>query len=116
MAKDDKEFASKAKEPADDSAVNKKLDRKAGPPVVQAKDVNSLTPSADDAQDVGQGQVQERVDAEEEAGVRGIVVDPTPNEAYTVKGVTSGQPTPETDESLRAEAKGARRLDGPEPI
>lgn len=34
---------------------------------------------------------------EQEQGFRGIEVDPTPNENYTVAGVTSGAPTPETD-------------------
>ena len=29
-------------------------------------------------------------------GFRGVEVDPTPNENYTVAGVTSGAPTPET--------------------
>lgn len=39
-------------------------------------------------------------------------VDPTPNENYTLQGVTSGKPTPETDPELRAEArrKMGRRL------
>ena len=42
-------------------------------------------------------QVQEQVDAENEQGFRGTEVDSTPNENYTVAGVTSGAPTPETD-------------------
>ena len=33
-----------------------------------------------------------------EAGLLGAEVDPTPNRHYTVAGVTSGAPTPETDE------------------
>jgi hypothetical protein len=41
---------------------------------------------------------------ETEQGFRGVEVDPTPNEAYTVSGVTSGQPTPETDDDAAAEA------------
>ena len=40
--------------------------------------------------------VKEAVDAETEQGFRGVRTDPTPNENYTVKGVTSGAPTPET--------------------
>lgn len=32
-----------------------------------------------------------------EKGYIGTVPDQTPNEAYTVRGVTSGQPTPETE-------------------
>lgn len=57
--------------------------------------------------DHGQKEVQDRVDAENEQGFRGVKVDPTPNEAYTVAGVTSGDPTPETDEKAAAEAKEA---------
>jgi len=40
-------------------------------------------------------QVQKAVDAETEQGFRGVEVDQTPNEAYTVEGVTSGQDVPE---------------------
>lgn len=43
------------------------------------------------------GEVQQAVDAETEQGFRGVEVDQTPNEAYTLQGVTSAQPTPETD-------------------
>lgn len=42
-------------------------------------------------------QVQAVVDEAEEQGFYGIPVDPTPNEAYTLKGVTSGKSTPESD-------------------
>lgn len=42
--------------------------------------------------------VQEQVDTETEQGFRGVKVDPTPNENYTVAGVTSGAPVPETDD------------------
>lgn len=56
------------------------------------------------------GQVQAAVDVETEQGFRGVEVDPTPNENYTVAGVTSGAPTPETDaeaaEVARKAAKG----------
>ena len=55
--------------------------------------------------DVDTSSVQETMDAEQEQGFRGTKVDPTPNEAYTVAGVTSGQPTPETDPELRAQAR-----------
>lgn len=41
--------------------------------------------------------VQRQVDQETEQGFRGVEVDPTPNENYTVQGVTAGKPTPETD-------------------
>lgn len=51
----------------------------------------------DDADDLGAGEVQEAFDAAEDKGFFGKKVDPTPNENYTVAGVTSGAPTPETD-------------------
>jgi hypothetical protein len=41
--------------------------------------------------------VQENVDTETEQGFRGVEIDSTPNENYTVAGVTGGAPTPETD-------------------
>jgi hypothetical protein len=36
---------------------------------------------------------------ETERGFLGVEVDTTPNHAYTVAGVTAGEPTPETDGS-----------------
>lgn len=57
--------------------------------------------------------VQETVNQEQEQGYRGTKVDPTPNEAYTVQGVTSGQPTPETDPALAREAAAEAGI-GPE--
>jgi hypothetical protein len=51
-------------------------------------------------------QVQERVDQETEQGFRGVEVDQTPNENYTVAGVTAGLPVPEAAEVPRE----ARRL------
>jgi hypothetical protein len=42
---------------------------------------------------------------EHEQGFRGTEVDPTPNENYTVQGVTSGAPTPETDVDHAAEVR-----------
>jgi hypothetical protein len=59
--------------------------------------------------DAGRAQAQEKMDAVTEQGFRGVAVDPTPNEAYTVAGVTSGAPTPETD----VEAEKAARAAGP---
>lgn len=59
--------------------------------------------------DAGAEQVQEKMDEITEKGYRGVAVDPTPNEAYTVAGVTSGAPTPETD----VEAEKAARGPGP---
>lgn len=51
--------------------------------------------------------VQELVDEETERGYNGVEVDPTPNENYTVGGVTSGKPTPETDDKAADKAAGA---------
>lgn len=45
----------------------------------------------------GNAEVQAKVDKENAQGFRGVEVDPTPNENYTVSGVASGAPTPETD-------------------
>lgn len=44
--------------------------------------------------------IGERIEQEQKQGFRGTEVDPTPNENYTVAGVTSGAPTPETDAGL----------------
>lgn len=41
--------------------------------------------------------VAKQVGADEDRGYVGRTVDPTPNEHYTLQGVTSGKPTPETD-------------------
>ena len=43
-------------------------------------------------------QVQQAVDQETEQGFRGTETDKTPNENYTVEGVTSGAPVPEAAE------------------
>lgn len=40
--------------------------------------------------------VQETFDAASERGFFGQKADPTPRENYTLRGVTSGKPTPET--------------------
>lgn len=50
-------------------------------------------------------QVQEKVDVETEQGFRGVEVDPTPNEHYTVAGVLDGKPTPETDPEIATRSK-----------
>lgn len=42
-------------------------------------------------------QVDRLVADENEQGFRGVEADETPNENYTVAGVTSGKPTPETE-------------------
>lgn len=51
---------------------------------------------------------QEVIDRETAQGFRGVEVDPTDNEAYTLKGVTSGMPTPETDEAAAEAARKAQ--------
>lgn len=57
------------------------------------------------SEDAGQAQVQEKMDEITDKGFRGVAVDPTPNDAYTVSGVTSGAPTPETNaEAAKAAA------------
>ena len=65
------------------------------------------------ANDLGSSQVQEAVDQENEQGFRGVEVDPTPNENYTVSGVVEGAPTPETDSET---AKTAREAAGLDPL
>lgn len=52
----------------------------------------------------GAESLQRETDAATEQGFIGIEVDPTPNEHYTVQGVTSGKPTPETDAGAKAAA------------
>lgn len=59
--------------------------------------------------DAGEAEVQDRVDQETEQGFRGTEADPTPNENYTVDGVTSGKPTPETDAKQAEKARSATR-------
>lgn len=54
-------------------------------------------------------QAQKAIDREVEQGFRGVEVDPTPNENYTVAGVTSGAPTPESDPEQAAQV-GSRKF------
>jgi hypothetical protein len=49
--------------------------------------------------------IQKATDEAEEQGYFGTAVDPTPNENYTLKGVTSGAPTPETDREYAREVR-----------
>lgn len=56
------------------------------------------------ATDAGADQVQSQLDKEQQQGFRGTEVDQTPNENYTVGGVTSGAPTPETDAEQKRKA------------
>jgi len=57
--------------------------------------------------DGGAAEVQAKVDEENEQGFRGTRVDPTPLENYTLSGVTSGKPTPETDAKAAEAARSA---------
>lgn len=50
-------------------------------------------------------EIQKATDEAEEQGYFGTAVDPTPNEHYTLKGVTSGAPTPETDPEYAREVR-----------
>lgn len=66
--------------------------------------------------ELGGKEVQAKVDTENEQGFVGFVPDPTPNENYTVAGVTSGAPTPENNPQAAAEAgSGKYRGVSPEP-
>lgn len=47
--------------------------------------------------DAGQDEVQAKFDEASEKGYFGTTPDKTPNENYTLDGVTSGKPTPETE-------------------
>lgn len=62
------------------------------------------------ADDAGQAEVQQIVDRQNEQGVVGVKVDPTPDAAYTVGGVIAGAPTPETDPQAAAAAEQAAGL------
>lgn len=57
--------------------------------------------------DGGAAEVQANVDEANEQGFLGTAVDPTPRDNYTLQGVTSGAPTPETDEDAAAKAREA---------
>ncbi len=56
------------------------------------------------SQESPEARVQATVDQETEQGFRGQKVDPTPNENYTVAGVTSQAATPETDSGAADQA------------
>lgn len=59
--------------------------------------------------DLGQAEVEKKLTEEQEQGYRGVKADPTPNHHYTVDGVTSGKPTPETDEKAAEKAASSNR-------
>lgn len=61
-----------------------------------------------DATEKSAEKVQEAVDVETDQGFRGTKVDPTPNDNYTLAGVNSGKPTPETDDKAAEKARAAR--------
>lgn len=56
--------------------------------------------------DVGQEEVQAKVDLHTEKGYIGQAPDPTPNENYSME-TPSSAPTPETDPALKAQADAA---------
>jgi hypothetical protein len=49
---------------------------------------------------LGEEQLQETFDEANEKGFFGEATDKTPNENYTLAGVTSGAKTPETDKAI----------------
>jgi hypothetical protein len=59
--------------------------------------------------DTSTAEVQAKADEDAARGFRGVEVDPTPNENYSVAGVTSGAPTPETDDDAADEARKAQK-------
>jgi hypothetical protein len=54
-------------------------------------------PTKKSSDDAGQAEVQAKFDEANEKGYFGSTPDETPNENYTLQGVTSGKPTPETE-------------------
>lgn len=54
--------------------------------------------------DAGEASVQAQFDEAHKDGFFGSSSDPTPTENYTLKGVTAGKPTPETDNAAAVEA------------
>lgn len=65
--------------------------------------------------DAGQAEMQRLADEAAEKGYIGESVDPTPDANYTLGGVTSGAPTPETDAKAEAEARQASGI-APGPL
>lgn len=67
--------------------------------------------------DESTAEAQTQADEDQARGFRGVEVDTTPNENYTVSGVVAGAPTPETDDEAheaarRAQADTARQANG----
>ena len=65
---------------------------------------DSLSPD-DPPRESGEEQVDEAIQREQGQGFHGTEVDPTPNENYTLQGVTSNAPTPENDDDAAREAR-----------
>lgn len=80
--------------PQRSNSVAKQTDKQADPP----------------ADDAGVRQVEEAVAQADAQGFVGAKVDPTPNEAYTWRGVHADAPTPETDVDAAVEAEQAAGL------
>jgi hypothetical protein len=59
-----------------------------------------------DAEGPGAEEVTSAMDKAVNAGLLGVEVDQTPNEHYTVAGVTASKPTPETDPDAARRATG----------
>lgn len=60
--------------------------------------------------DKAEVEVQKAVDEETEKGFRGVEVDSTPNESYTVAGQLAGAEVPEAAADPVAARKGASNL------
>jgi hypothetical protein len=63
--------------------------------------VSSPKQTSVEMHETAKAKMQEQSDLENSQGFRGKEVDPTDNDAYTVKGVTSGMKTPENDVATR---------------
>ena len=57
--------------------------------------------SKNSTNDSGEAEVQAKFDEANEKGYFGTLADETPNENYTLRGVTSGKPTPETNRASK---------------
>lgn len=72
---------------------------------------NEIATVPNAGEDVGEDEFSKKFNEDLARGFRGAAADPTPNENYTVGGVTGGAPTPETSGAQRAAARGTRTLD-----
>lgn len=81
-------------------------------PTVSDQDADAVAKAKADAEKADSAvaeQVAAAVATETEQGFRGLEVDPTPNENYTLAGQVAGKPTPETDDATAEAARAARR-------